>query len=259
MQTILLASDLSDRSDAALGRAVELAVATGARLTLHHVVDSAMPAPIAGQVRTEAARSMEETLERCLDGRSLDCAVSAEVGDVSEGIAAAVEATGAELLIVGVHRRRAFLDQYRETTMERLIRASEVPVLMVQRAVTGPYAHMLGAVGLSRNCAAAIRLGLRIAPAAKVTLFHAHEVSFARESALDYADWKAASGLPAGMPDPILVEGPAEDVVQDLMAEDTFDLMTLGAHTRPGMGRRLLGGLAASLIRKPPCDLLVAK
>jgi hypothetical protein len=118
---------------------------------------------------------------------------------------------------------------------------------------------MLGAVGLSPTCAAAIQKGCKIAPKAKISLFHAHEVSFRKESERDYATWKAVSVLPAALPDPMFVEASPTDAVHDLMVDGDYDIMTVGAHTRSIMGQFLLGGFTASLIRNPPCDLLVAK
>lgn len=259
MKTILVASDLSERSEAALERGMELATGLGAALKLHHVVDDALPPDIGETLRTQAGRRLAEKVETLAKGRDPRCGIEVAIGDVVESIDGAVRASGADLLVVGVHRRRVFLDQYRETTMERLIRTSRVPVLMVASGGTAAYAHLLGAIGLSRNCATAIALGREIAPKAKVTLFHAHEVSFRRESERDYADWQAGAGLPSDLPAPLFIEGRAEDVVRDLLAEGDYDLMTLGAHTRPGVGKLLLGGLAATLIRTPPCDLLIAK
>jgi nucleotide-binding universal stress UspA family protein len=259
MQNIIVASDLSDRSNQAVRRGVELAIGLSAKLTVHHVVDSAMPSDIARDVQIQAKQKLQDTLALYLQGRDLTPIVSVEIGDVTEKINDAAKEARADLLIVGVHRRRVFLDQYRETTMERLIRSSRVPVLMVTSPGDQDYTHLLGAVGLSRACAAAIQKGRKIAPQAKISLFHAHEVSFRKESERDYATWKTVSVLPSALPDPMFIEASPDDAIHDLMVDGDYDIMAVGAHTRSSMGQFLLGGFTASLIRIPPCDLLIAK
>lgn len=259
MQNIIVASDLSDRSDPAVQRGVELAIALGAKLTVNHVVDSAMPKDVAEDVQIQAKRILQGTLTKCIQTRDLTTDVQVGIGDVTEEINHAAHQAQADLLIVGMHRRRVFLDQIKETTMERLIRSSRLPVLLVTQPGDHDYAHMLGAVDLSRACAAAIQKGRQIAPNATLDLFHAHEVSFRKESERDYATWKAVSDLPPDMPDPIFIEAKATDAIHDIMAKGDYDLMAIGANTRSNLSRFLLGGLTATLIRNPPCDLLVAK
>lgn len=259
MDTIIVASDLSERSDDAVRRGVELALTAGAQLILTHVVDNAMPADMAKDVQTQAQRLLQTTLAGCLHERDLSYKIRVEIGDVAEKINDICQDEHAELLIVGMHRRRIFLDQYRETTLERVIRSSRIPVLMVTKPAQEAYGNMLGAIGLSRACASALQLGRTIAPTADLTLFHAHEVSFRKESERDYATWQAVSVLPPDLPEPIYIEAAPLDAIANLAASKHFDLMTLGAHTRTSLGHFLLGGFTAALIRKPPCDLLIVK
>jgi nucleotide-binding universal stress UspA family protein len=259
MEHIIVASDLSDRSEQALRRAITLATHMGARLDVCHVVDSAMPLGIAEDVKHQAQTALEKILREHAPDTQLDYAINVLIGDVVDEITQLLRETNPNLLVVGVHRKRVFLDQIKETTMERLIRASRQPVLLVARPTDQDYAHVLGAVDLSRACEAALRHARRIAPDAALTLFHAHEVSFIKESQRDYATWKAVAALPDNTPEPIFVEGRPEDAIHDLMEQERYDLLALGAHTRSNLGRLMLGGLTARMIRNPPCDLLVAK
>ena len=61
------------------------------------------------------------------------------------------------------------------------------------------------------------------------------------------------------LPDPIFVEATADDGLHEMMSNADYDLLAIGAHSRLNAGRYFLGSLAAGLIRKPPCDLLIAK
>ncbi|WP_299678802.1 universal stress protein [uncultured Roseobacter sp.] len=259
MKNIVVASDLSDRSRQAVRRGVHLAADMGARLTVLHVVDAAMPDRLSNRVQTEAAALLAEEVAEDADGRTLDHLIEVVVGDTVEEIHNAVEGLGADLLIVGLHRRRVFLDHIKETTMEHLIRASSLPVLLVAGDADRPYARVLGGVDLSPVCAAGLHKIRMIAPSAELTLFHAHEVSFRNEAERDYATWTAVSALPDNLPPPVFVEGKAREALEEVMAETDCDLLVIGAYTRSNAGRYMLGGFSSGLIRKPPCDLLLAK
>ncbi|WP_338549828.1 universal stress protein [Roseovarius phycicola] len=258
MKSIIVASDLSNRSRAALTRSVTLAASLGARLQIVHVVDGAMPTETAAKVKQDAETELSEQVKDDAKGRILDHKISVLIGDPIEEINAIVQNSDADLLVVGIHRRRVFMDQIRETTMEHLVRSSRLPVLLVVRDAEQDYAHVLGGVDLSSICAGALRKAYQIAPNAKWTLFHAHEVSFRQEAERDYATWKALSDLPPNLPAPVFVETSASDAVHDLMEKGDYDLLAIGAYTRSNIGRYVLGGFTSSLVRRPPCDLLVA-
>lgn len=253
----MIASDLSDRSEIALKRAAELAVRLDSTLTVLHVVENVKSASSNGE--TKLRGNLEKALELFLDGRALEYQIFVKTGDFVASTNDVAQQTNAGILVVGARERRVFLDEFRETTLERLLRILKLPVLMAVTRDIRDYANILGAVGLSRNCAAAIRHGRKIAPAAKFTLFHAHEVSFRRASELDYADWKARSLLPPNLPDPIFVEASAEDAIHDLMEQNNYDLITVGANSGTSARQFFLGSLTSTLARKPPCDLLIAR
>lgn len=259
VQSIIAASDLSDRSRPAVRRAAKLAAENDATLTVLHVVDDSMPKGLSDQLVAGAEALLSQQLSADAADLNLTADIEVVVGDAVEKVNQVVLGSKADLLVVGSHRRRTFFDQIRETTMEHLVRASRVPVLLATGQVEGDYARVLGGVDLSKVCALALHKIRMIAPRADLTLFHAHEVSFRTEAGQDYDDWKTMYPVPGGLPDPIFVEGSAVDAVREIMAENSYDLLAIGAHTRSNAGRYILGGFSSSLIRNPPCDLLVAK
>ncbi len=218
-----------------------------------------MPEPLARSVQRDATQILTQETTEDAGARNIAHEIRVVIGDTVDVIHNVAEELDADLLIVGRHRRRVFLDHIKETTMEHLIRASARPVLLVVDAADAPYAHVLGGVDLSEVCAAGLhKIGL-VAPSAEVTLFHAHEVSFRKEAERDYETWKAVSKLPERLPAPIFVEARARDALEDVMAQGAFDLLVIGAYTRSNAGRYFLGGFSSGLIRNPPCDLLLAK
>ena len=62
MKSILMATDLSARSDRALERAVQVAADHGSRLTVVHVVDEDLPAVLADAQETAARQVIQEHL-----------------------------------------------------------------------------------------------------------------------------------------------------------------------------------------------------
>jgi nucleotide-binding universal stress UspA family protein len=127
-------------------------------------------------------------------------------------------------------------------------------------------------VCFSPACAAALVAADAIAPGAELTALHAWLAPFAgltggagsdmaraveAETRALAADW--AGRLPAGLPAPRLEQGGVVEVLERELAAAAPDLVAIGAHTRPGPALHRLGGFAAELIRRPPCDLLVTR
>ncbi|NNL47257.1 MAG: universal stress protein, partial [Acidimicrobiia bacterium] len=134
MKQIVIATDLSERSDRALERGLELASALNAECTVVSVVDESLPADIANDVR----RSKEVRLRDYLDAhKGGSASVDVRIGDVVPGILGMAADLDADLLVLGLHRQREFMDAFRQTTMERIVALSRHPVLLVRDTVTG--------------------------------------------------------------------------------------------------------------------------
>lgn len=259
MNSIIVATDLSERSRQAVRRAVLLAAAADAKLTVVHVVDESMPDAICKQLQIGAKTLLSEQIEEDVGGKNITADVEVIIGDAKGEIGRFAGQSDADLLVVGLHRRRAFLDQIRETTMEHLVRSSEMPVLLVASPAEDTYRRVLCGTALSDVCAKALHKVPLVAPEAELTLFHAHEISFGNEARRDYETWTAMHPLPPNLPSPIFVEGKPTDALEDMMKDASFDLLAIGGHTRKAAGRYILGKFASILIRNPPCDLLIAK
>ena len=131
MQRILMATDLTARSDRALARAVGLAREHGSALTIVHVVDDDLPALLAEAQAQAATDSVRAQLASLAPGD--DTPVSTEVvsGRAYVGILDLAAQYDADLIVLGMHRADSFKDMFRGTTAERVIRAGSAPVLLV--------------------------------------------------------------------------------------------------------------------------------
>ena len=268
MKHIVVATDMSERSDRAIERAVRLAANAGARCTVASIVEDALPEDLAAQLRESTRARLRDMLDAC---GAPDADIQVHVGDIVPGVLAVALECDADLLVLGIHRQRAWMDAIRQTTMERILTLAPRPVLLVRDAVTSNYERVLAAVNFSRACAAAVTAARQIAPDADLACIHALHVPFSGLSGgRDTAMAKAVHREAAGMAEewrvrhelsdiPEIVTGSFHDVIGRRLRDFKPQLLALGAHARAAPSFHKLGSFAAELIRNPPVDLLVAR
>ena len=156
MKTILVASDLSARSDRAIARAAELARQHNARLIVLHVVDEELPSALADRQVEDAKRALAVAVAALPHADALFSEVRVVIGEHYLTILAETEASDVDLVVVGQHRKDVLLDLFRGSTGERIVRFGNRPVLIVKSAVTHSYVRTLAAVDFSDPCKRAI-------------------------------------------------------------------------------------------------------
>lgn len=276
---ILVATDFSSRSDRAVRRSVLLAREFGAAVDLVHVIDNDQPERILKPEREVAADVIREIVGglRSVDG--VACEGGVIEGEPFEALADAAVARGADLVIVGPHRRQALKDIFVGTTAERTIRASSRPVLMANGVPAGPYRRILVAVDLSEESAAALEAirALGMDASGAVSVLHVPDAPAAglmRHGNVDGEDIdayvldqekQAARALNEFLlrigfdPASTLVRngGPSTaEVIADVAAEVEADLIVVGTKARKGLARMLLGSVAEEVLRMSERDVL---
>lgn len=272
--SFLVATDMSARSDRALRRAIGLADATGAALTVLHVVDDATPDRIAVEMKGACESDLRQALADAPEG--VKATVKVVIGDPTATVISLVRQMEPDLLILGTHRERGFFDSIRETTAQRIARLTDCPVLVAVDPTEAAYDHIIGATDFSPAAAAAIQLAHKLAPAARITPVHSiHvpyqgiltqtggtddiEASFRKAARESDARWRKDHPLPAAAAPTAIRTGSTLDVVGNEAARGATTLITAGAHGQVGRGRAILGSVATSLMRVPPCDVLIAR
>ncbi|SPH17355.1 Putative universal stress protein [Defluviimonas aquaemixtae] len=271
MQNILVATDLSERGDRAVGRAIHLARELGARLLIATVVDEDLPKHIADAYEKGAEIALDQIVAAlCKSGKG-DPGCRVLRGDPSLAIATLAQAEQADLLVLGIHRIRAIGDGLRNTTMERVLRQASCPVLIARNPAGGPYRGVVGAVDFSPASAAALRAAAMVAPKARLRAVHAMHVPFKglmpsdtqapflREAQAAERDWRKSETLPSTLEKVEIIEGSAFDVLADAIRANGADLVAVGTHARSGLATRLLGSFATSLIRNVTTDVILAR
>lgn len=273
MSCILVATDLSIRSDRAVQRALRLGRAMGLPCRIVSVIDDDLPSDLLSKRRAEVAARLSRMVDHAsAPGQDVSCEVI--TGDVDAAVLAEAEAQDAALLVLGLHRARPLQDLIRETTMVRIVRGTRRPVLLVRDPADHDYARALVPVSFSRSCESALRMVRAIAPSAELHAFHAVPIPFSgltgerpggamaralcAEATAERDRWLATLGngpSPAGIE---IISGGRAEIMARLAAEGP-DLIGVGAHTRSGFVPQVLGSFVTDLIATPPCDVLVAR
>ena len=135
-ETILVPTDGSSQSDAALDHAVTLARHHDATIHILYVADTnrdsltAQGGKVVDALELEGDRITSEAVERVEPG--VDVVDTVEAGDPVETILDYATSVGADLVVMGTHGRRG-LDRYLlGSTTERVVRLSSIPVLTVR-------------------------------------------------------------------------------------------------------------------------------
>lgn len=269
---ILALSDLSERSERALRRALLLAEQLDAELTVVSVVNEDLP----GDISTTLEATSREKLELfCSDLTDRSFTVRVEIGDPHATSLELAQDLTPDLVVMGTHKPRAFWDMFSGTTAERIIRHLKAPVLIVAEPVAGPYRSVICGIDFSPACASAARVSTRVAPTAKATAFHALHIPFKgytrvannvaglepfmQEASKALSDWWQTEDIPSRYTPPDPLPSARFSAFQKVMNEQKADLVAVGAHTRSIFSPSHLGGFTEDLIRNPPCDLLIVR
>lgn len=278
---ILCATDLGTRSEAAMDRAGELADATGARLTLLHVV-----VPGSGRVLEQTLREAQATLGARAEpplwrARRLPH-TALRTGNPARVIVDELRADGGtDLLVLGPHRRRPLRDVLEDTIAARALSLPDpVAVLIVQEPVRAPYRRVMLALDASAASVGALRAAeaLVLRDAARAVVVHAYEPPYV--GLLDYAGVRGretaayANGwcdeatraidhlLRRESEDPgrygMLIEErqPAPGILH-AVSQFGPDLLVMGTRGGGRIHRALLGSVANRVLRDVTCDVLV--
>ncbi|ACY15846.1 universal stress protein [Haliangium ochraceum] len=137
IKTILFASDFSNLTDRAQSYALDLARATGAKVTLIHSVE-----PIEGagddeyvakllEGRVQDARSKSQSVVAAFEEAEIACDVRVEVGKRWKAIVDAASSGDYDLVVLGSHKINDGDKVYLGTTTHKVFFATEVPLLVV--------------------------------------------------------------------------------------------------------------------------------
>lgn len=273
LRCILLATDLSARCDRAQDRAVQLAREHGARL-IALCVNETSPGDVLTARRTQVVdrHAAERRFRAGLGDTDIQAELVLETGHAAEVIRKTAEARQCDLIVTGVARDETLGRLLLGTTVEKLAREVDRPILVVRERPHHGYRDLVAAIDFSEGSRQALQSALALFPDARPLLFHAYATHHAhadaaaveqartraeneaaefvkRDAALSSRpgiEWKIEHGLP-------------EDVLPDYVARHPAELLVVGTHGRTGILRTAIGSVAELLIQHTPCDVLVVR
>jgi len=273
---ILLATDLSARGDRALDRAVRLARERHARLLALHVMEPSGAARLAvpawRRMDTDHRELAEQRLRADLGDAEVAVEVRVETGKPVDVIGKVAASEGCELIVTGIARDETLGRILLGSTVEKLVRASEIPTLVVKNRCHGPYRKAVVATDFSEDSRQALLAARRLFPDTPFTLFHAFEAMLGAsgqdsvESARAEAEAAARKflsdtpGLGEGLATSLRIEhGPPATLLADHVFTEGVELAIAGTHGTTGILRTAIGSVAESLLERLPCDVLVVR
>jgi nucleotide-binding universal stress UspA family protein len=252
LKTVLVAIDLDETGSAALRTAEIVAEAAGARLHIVHVSHSSN--------ERGAVPGLHETLRTA--GLTIDeAATHVVVGDPAHAINLLADRIGADVIVLGPHRRRDATGL--GSTALALVTNAAVPCLVARNILRLPLQHILVAIDLSDTARGALVVGLAWASALRarqpatptattLTALHVHTSALStradsiRSGELDRqlnrvrqeaGDWAGVSIESAAT----ISEAPAAGIAE-YASEHRADLVVLGTR---GLGLDAIGRLGS--------------
>jgi nucleotide-binding universal stress UspA family protein len=294
LETILVAVDFSEQSNAALEQAIHAATHQGsAKLVLLWVGGQPAAGPVGAELYSAGkgshelapdARSEARAKLEMLADRARAQGVPAEVrigsGYADEVIVRIGGEIGAALIVIGTRGLTGLKRFLLGSVAEKVVRTSTTNVL-VARGEVGVYQRVLVATDFSTASERALQVAVAMAPPnAHIDVLHAWQYP---PGAHGLKDPDSDTGPLADLRDDIVrrVEklgnalvaryksstrtvafscayGSAREVVHDRLEAETYDLVAMGTHGYRGFRRFLLGSVAEATVRHAPCSVLIA-
>jgi nucleotide-binding universal stress UspA family protein len=274
LNQILVATDLTERSNPAIARGLQLEPEV---LTLLHVVPSGLPPELAAEQRKAAEAFLTSCLPEGNSDRASNYSRAILTGSAFNTIIAEAISRAADLIVIGKPGMHPYAELFTGTTAERVIRFSDRPVLMVKRAPSGPYQRVLVAFDGSEGAMRALQTAVALAPNAEFRVVHAwwaphvplSDLETARH-AIDQANVRLKTLIADAARQAVTNSGKAANVVIDLVENNPYivvanqsswaDLLVMGTHSRGRLASSIsIGKLARHLLIEALCDVLTSR
>jgi nucleotide-binding universal stress UspA family protein len=276
---MLVATDLSDRSERAFDRGMRLGREHAATVDLLHVVEGSPLAQIQERRQALAEEYLREWFASLPEAERSGVRLNVERGDPFAVIIEQAQERNADLIVLGEPGKKGFKELFVGTTPERVIRHSDHPVLIVKQRAGDAYRRVLVAADFSEGCSRALGAAYEVAPSADVLAVHAWQlpaVGLGTRQAAEKAmnednellrrrierqarDHLVAQGSPPRSPRIEMREGNPFFVIREAIASFQPDLLAMGTHARSGIAVAMVGSLAREFLVEAPCDVLVAR
>lgn len=279
MKRILAPTDFSGRSDIATARAISLCRQFEASLHLLHVVDDEGPAEDVERAARRAEERLGERAARVRAEAGIRPETAIATGEAFHAIIEKSDEQDADLIVMGAFRKAILRNVFVGTTVERVMRMGQRPVLMVNRAGEGPYRSVMVATDMSEHSGRAIDAAKQLGflDAGHVSFVHAFESlakdmmiyvniepeEIEKQLANEVEKWRgeisrflAEHNLGDLRYDIRLEPGRPFHAIMAVVKRGRPDVLVIGTRGHRGLRHMLLGSVADALLRSAECDVL---
>lgn len=275
MKKLLVATDLSSRSDRAVLRAIKLAKSYDAHLTILHIIDEDTPK----ELLKEAEKTAKQEINYCLKGRTKDLKFDTKiiVGVPHVEILNTVTREKIDLVILGIHRHTKRKEPLIGNIIERVVKHTLKPVLIVTNRAELDYDNILIGVDFNSHSKKSLKLAFGLFKNSRFHLVHTYFMPFLdivgdtrelEEVALDSSirginsmvkeSLKEIGKLPGRYKiNQQVKEGSITTVLKEEFARLKPELLVLGTHGRSGLAKAIIGSVTEKFLANPLCDILV--
>ena len=280
---ILLATDLSARSDRALDRATQLAHQWNAGLIVVHALENetvAVRSPYYEDLPSwrrppDPAIAVEKQIRRDIREPVSDLRIIVTQGEAAETILDIAEQERCDLIVVGAARDQGLGRINLGRTVEYLIRRAPTSVLVVKTRPSGAYRHILVGTDFTDEARYGLSVATKLFPDSVFAVMHAFDMPYrslttssqlSRDfSAMEQEEIKAHvrdADIPpqvrAGIVT-LIEHGPPEQMIHNYVVEQNADLTVIGTIGRGMLFHLLIGGHAPKIVDGTPSDILVVR
>lgn len=265
---ILVATDLSARSDRAVDRATSLAQQWGVRLIVLHVIEP-------GSRMKAGSEDEEKFIRSSLSDPSADVDIVPAIGSAPKMIVEAAAKADCGLIVTGVARFNHVGDYFIGTAVDHVIRHATMPVLVVKQRPHRPYRSILVATDYSSCSRQALLTAAALFPNAELHLIHAYHAPYeglilsddvrqdvTRDAQADLDAFVQDAALPDTVRARITASlgyGETHTVVWNAANNTGANLVVFGTHGRSGFIPAVFGSMAEELLRCIPQDTLMVR
>lgn len=272
-RSILLATDLGHRCDRALDRAITCARSWRASVLCAVVSEEGF----AGEAQRSASeRAVQAALREELQADDVELDVCLHEGDPGDRVVAMAAGAGSGLVVTGIARSSPLAGILLGRTVDRVLRNSPVPVLVVRRRGRIGYRQIVVGTDLSEPSRQALLTALSWFPGVPVLLFHAYRPPMSSattvseqghaelyEAAMaECRGFVASSGLSAEDHARLTLRAEYGDPETHLArCHHRFgaDVLVLGSQGRGAVYEALIGSTVRRLLDDVDADVLVVK
>lgn len=275
MKKILVATDLSSRADRAVLKAIKLAKSYKAHLTIVHIIDEETPRALLD----DAAKISQKEINYCIKGKVKDLKYDIKIiiGIPHSSILKTVLEENIDLVVLGLHRHIDKSQPMVGKVIERIIKNSMKPVLVVKNRPDFDYKNILVGIDFNIHSKKSLKLSLSLFKNSNFHLVHSYympflgtmdnasiEENFKSNCLSDLNDMtkEVIKEFPSGSKNSFniskkVVNGSIFDVLKEEILYLKPELLVLGTHGRTGLTKVLSLNVTENFLANPLCDVLV--